>query len=251
VAEKNQKLETRNQNPTLSPFPTNPLELRGVSGTCSDGTAICGVSAAFCSGRLHILRGASDSGKTALFRFAGLLEPPAEGEVMVLGNATRSLDEDARAELRTQRLGFAFGAPFLLSTFSVIENVAMPLFKISQVDPSEARRRTEAVLDFVGLPSAVEARVEDLTASAQYSVAIARGLVNEPAALLVEDLDGVLAGGELDHFVNLLRKAAAAFGVAIIATASPDLKTQPGDRVLDIGQGVIVRDSEFLPETCG
>lgn len=207
-------------------------------------------SAVFGAGRLHILRGASDSGKTALFRFTGLLKPPTAGEVLILGKATCGLDDNARTELRTQRLGFAFAAPFLLSSFSVIENVAMPLFKISQVDPEEARRRTEAVLEFVGLPRAVEARVEELTVSAQYCVALARGLVNEPAALLVEELDGVLAGAELEEFVELLRKAAVTFGTAIIATASPDLRTQAGDRVLDIGQGVAVRDSECLPETC-
>ncbi|MEP6671557.1 MAG: ATP-binding cassette domain-containing protein [Chthoniobacter sp.] len=230
---------------------TSPLELRGVSGTCADGTSVSGISTAFSTGRLHILRGASDSGKTALFRFTGLLEHPAEGEVLINGSATCSLDEEVRTELRTQRLGFAFAAPFLLSSFSVIENVAMPLFKISQVDPDEARRRTEAILEFVGLAGAVEARVEDLEAPAQYRVAIARGLVNEPAALLVENLDGMLAGAELEEFADLLRKAAVTFGTAIIATASMDLKTQAGDRVLDISDGVIARDSECLPETCG
>jgi ABC-type lipoprotein export system ATPase subunit len=229
---------------------TNPLELRDISGTCADGTGVKGVTTAFSAGRLHVLRGTDDSGKTALFRFAGLLEQPSEGEVLLYGDATCRLDDEARTELRAQRFGFAFAAPFLLSSFSVIENVAMPLFKISQVDPEEARRRTESMLEFVGLACSVEARIEDLAESAQYRVAIARGLVNEPAALLVENLDGVLAGTELDEFVELLRKAAATFGAAIIATASPEVKTHATDRVLDIGSGVIVRDSECLPEAC-
>ena len=230
---------------------SSPLELRGVSGTCADGAGVSGISAAFSAGRLHILRGAIGSGKSAIFRFTGLLEQPTEGEVLMDGSATCGLDEEARTELRTQRLGFAFAAPFLLSSFSVVENVAMPLFKISQVDPEEARRRTEAMLEFVGLPCAVETRIEDLTVLAQYRVALARGLVNEPVALLVEELDSVLAGVELEEFVQLLRKAAVTFGTAIFATASPDLKTQAGDRVLDIDHGVIARDSECLPETCG
>jgi lipoprotein-releasing system ATP-binding protein len=225
--------------------------LRNVSGSCSDGTGVAGVTAIFGAGRLHLLRGATDSGKTALFRFAGLLEIPAEGEVVLDGRPTRAMDDDARTDLRTQRLGFAFAAPFLLSTFSVVENVAMPLFKISQVDPEEARRRTEGMLDFVGLSSALEARVDDLSMPAQYAVAIARGLINEPAALLVENLDGVLAGAELEGFLELLRRGASAFGAAIIATGSADLKTQAGDRVLDLGHGAITRDSEWLPETCG
>lgn len=229
---------------------TNPLELRNVFGACTDGAAVSGITTAFSAGRLHILRGTGDSGKTALFRFAGLLERPAEGEVLIFGEATGGLDEDARTEMRMRRIGFAFAAPFLLSSFTVIENVAMPLFKISQVDPDEARRRTQEILEFVGLAHAVEAPVGDLSMLAQYGVAIARGLVNTPVALLVEDLDGVLAGPELGDFVELLRRAATTFGAAIVATASPEMKTLAGDRVLDIAHGVIVRDSECLPEIC-
>jgi len=224
--------------------------LRQVSGACADGTAVNGISTTFSAGRLHILRGAADSGKTALFRFAGLLESPAEGEVLVSGAATHGLNEDARTEIRTQRLGFVFAAPFLLGSFSVIENVAMPLFKISQVDPDEARRRTESLLEFVGLSEAMKAQVDELAPAAQYHVSIARGLINTPVALLVENLDGVLAGQELEDFTEMLRKAAAAFGPAIVATASPDMKALPADRVLDIEHGGIARDSECLPEIC-
>ena len=242
--------ETRNQKPSLTASAANPLELRNVSGTSADGAAVSGITTTFSAGRLHILRGTGDSGKSALFRFAGLLEPPMEGEVLIFGEATRGLDEDARTGLRMQRIGFAFGAPFLLSSFSVIENVAMPLFKISHVDPDEARRRTQEILEFVGLAHAVEAQVDDLSTLAQYGVAVARGLVNAPVALLVENLDGVLAGPELGDFVELLRKAADTFGVAIVATASPEMKILPSDRVLDIAHGVIARDSEWLPEVC-
>jgi lipoprotein-releasing system ATP-binding protein len=250
VARENQKPETRNQKPFLTSPATNPLELRAVSGACTDGTAVNGITTAFSAGRLHILRGDGDSGKTALFRFAGLLEAPAEGEVLIFGDATRGLDEDARTEVRTQRIGYAFASPFLLRSFTVIENVAMPLFKVSQVDPEEARRRTEAALEFAGLAHAIEARVEDLSTLAQYGVAIARGLVNAPVALLVEDIDGALVGPEMEDFVDLLRRAATTFGPAIVATASSAFKTLPGDRVLDIAHGVVIRDSESLPETC-
>ena len=227
-----------------------PLELRDVSGACSDGIGVTGISAAFSPGRLHLLRGASDSGKTALFRFIGLLEKPPAGEVLIQSSATGDLSEEARTELRTQRFGFVFAAPFLLSSFSVIENVAMPLFKVSRVDPEEARRRTEALLEFVGLSAAAEAVVDELPVAIQYQVAVARGLINEPVVLMIENLDAALAGAELEDYRELLRKAAAAFGTTIIATTSLDLKPEPHDRVLDVIDGAIARDSEILPKTC-
>jgi ABC-type lipoprotein export system ATPase subunit len=236
--------------PTLNLATTSPIELREVFGACSDGTGVSGISTTFAGGRLHLLRGTPEGGKAALWRFAGLLERPAAGEVFIHGGSTESMSEEARTELRTQRFGFVFAVPFLLSSFSVIENVAMPLFKISHVGPEEARRRTEALLDFVGLDECAEMVVDELSPLAQYQVAVARGLVNEPAALLIENLDGVLAGTELSTHLELLRNVASAFGTAIIATASPDLKPGIGDRVLDVIDGAIARDVEILPETC-
>ena len=228
-----------------------PLALRDVACVRAEGGSVRSASAGFASGRFHILRGDADGGRDLLLRLIGLLQPPDEGEVVVLGHATRALAEDARAELRTQRFGFVFAAPFLLTSFSVIENVAMPLFKISQVSPEEARRRTDALLGFVGLADAAEAAVDELTQRAQYQVAVARGLVNEPSFLIVEQLDGALAGEDLRGFVDVLHRACETFGTTIIATASPAVPVAAGDRVLEIADGKIVFDSELLPEIEG
>ena len=227
---------------------SNALELCAVAGTGPDGDFVRPLTATFSPGHFHVLRGPAGCGKELLLRWLGLLQPPTEGEVVVQGGATRALNDEARAELRTQRFGFVFSAPFLLQTFSVIENVAMPLFKVSQVTPEEARRRTEALLSFVGLTEAAEVPVEDLPVRAQYQVAVARGLVNEPSFLLVENLDGVLAGEDLQIFVELLHRAGERFGTTIVATASPDLPLLWPHRVIDMAEGVIVGDVELLPE---
>ncbi len=232
-------------------FPAaHPIELREVAGRSSDGTGVEGISALFQTGRLHVLRGSLDAGHAALFRFAGLLERPAAGDVIVEGVSTADLGEQARTELRAQRFGFVFSAPFLLSSFSVIENVAMPLFKISHATPEEARRRTVALLKCVDLADSAEAAIDDVSTFAQYAVAVARGLVNQPAALMIEKIDGVLQGIELAQYLELLRRIATGLGVTIIATGSLEFPAQPGDRVLDIVDGLIVRDSETLPEAC-
>lgn len=223
------------------------LELCGVSGIGQDGEAIGEFSASFAPGRFHVLRGPAHCGKSLLLRWLGLLQPPQGGEVLVAGSATRCLSEEARAELRTQRFGFVFAAPFLLASFSVIENVAMPLFKVSQVTPEEARRRTETLLEFAGVAEAAELPVEDLSPRAQYQVAVARGLVNEPSFLIVEDLDGTLAGEELHAFMELLHRASERFGTTIIATASLGLPLLWPQRILDIADGAIANDVELPP----
>ena len=223
----------------------NVLEIRSVS--CASGFGLP-VSADFAPARFHVLLGEAGGDSSALLRVLGLLDVPESGEVVVEGQPTRALDEEARAELRAQRFGFVFAAPFLLASFSVIENVAMPLFKISQVGPEEARRRTERLLAFTEMADAAEAVIDDLTLRAQYHVAVARGLANEPAILVVENLDGALAGEELANFAALLRRVPAEFGTTVIATASPAFAVAKEDRVLEFARGVIVRDSALQPE---
>ena len=225
----------------MSADPPPVIGMRAVS--CASGFGLP-VSADFAPGRFHLLAGESGG----LLRVLGLLDLPESGEVLVEGRATAALAEEARAELRAQRFGFVFAAPFLLTSFSVIENVAMPLFKISHVEPEEARRRTGRLLAFAEMSEAAEARIEDLTLRAQYHVALARGLANEPAILFVEDLDGALAGAELAGFAALLRRVPAELGATVIATASPAFAVEKSDRVMEIARGVIVRDSLLQPE---
>lgn len=206
------------------------------------------VSAGFSPGRFHLLLSDPVGEGNALLRVLGLLDLPESGEVFVEGRETRALDDDARAGLRAQRFGFVFAAPFLLTSFSVIENVAMPLFKISHVGSEEARARTERLLAFTEMAEAAEAEIEDLTPGAQFHVALARGLANEPSVLFVENLDGVLAGAELERFAALLRRVPAELGATVIATASPAFVAQKSDRVLELAGGVLVRDTALLPE---
>ncbi len=229
----------------MQPEPANILELCEVSLPTGFGLPL---SALFAPGRLHLLVSDPVGEGNALLRVLGLLDLPESGEVFVEGRETRTLDEEARAGLRAQRFGFVFAAPFLLTSFTVIENVAMPLFKVSQVEPEEARRRTERLLEFVGLADAAEATIDDLTPGACFHVALARGLVNQPAVLFVEHLDGALAGEELANFAALLRRLPVELGTTVVATASSAFAVEKGDRVLGIVRGEVVRDSALLPE---
>jgi ABC-type lipoprotein export system ATPase subunit len=227
---------------------TNTLELREVRGGNSEGEAVHGITANLTPGCVHLLRGPDGGGKAALLRLLGLLERPEVGEIIVRGMPTSVLSDEARAELRTQRFGFVFAAPFLLSSFTVIENVAMPLFKISQVTPEEARCRTEEMLGFVGLAEAAEWPVGELPPLAQYRVAVARGMINEPSFLLVENLDGTLVGDDLTAFSELLHRVTETYGTTVVATASPAISLRGRLRVWDVADGAITGDADFSPE---
>lgn len=209
------------------------LELRNV--TCAaEGHTLRGVSLRFHAGGLYFIKGES----AGLLRVLGLLEAPESGEVFLERRNVASLSEPDRDELRNHRCGFLFAAPFLLSAFSLVENVAMPLFKISHFTPEQARERTDMLLDFTGLTAEAQQSIDDITPFQQHAVSLARALANDPAILTVERL-------ELEDsaaFSALLRASCARFGVAVIASVSADFPFEPGDHILAIEAG-FVRES--------
>ena len=227
--------------------PANALGTRGL--LCQRGSlAVRAGELDFARGTLHLLRGEPASGHELLLRVLGLLELPESGEVFVEAAGTRELGDDARLKLRERRLGFVFSAPFLLPAFTVIENIAMPLFKISDVEPPEARRRSEVVLELTGLTELSEMLCTDLGPLGQHRAALARAIVNEPAAVLVESLDAALIEDDLRAFTALLRLAANQLGIAVVASVSAAFLPAPGDRVIEVVDGLAIA-SELSPRS--
>lgn len=212
--------------------PSEPvLELRNV--TCgADGHALRGVSLRFGAGGFHLVTGEPVSLRAALLRVLGLLDAPESGEVFLERCNVASLADAERDEVRNQRCGFLFAAPFLLPSFTVVENVAMPLFKISHFTPEQARERTDLLLDFVGLAAEAQWPVDELTGYQQHAVSLARALANSPAVITVESLDAGLAPAESASFAAMLRQCCARFGVAVIASVPADFSAEPGDRFI-------------------
>lgn len=193
-------------------------------------------------GSVTALTGAGGCGKNLLLGLMGLLEVPDSGEVVFDGRPTSELTDDGRAELRSQRCGYVFDAPFLLSSFSVMENVAMPAFKISMVGPEAARARTEDLLEFTGLTEFANAK--ELPPALQHRVALARALVNEPAVVLVQNLDAFLDPGDIPAFRRLLHSVTVNYGASVVFTANSDLPCVEGERRIEIAHGRVL--NEFM-----
>jgi ABC-type lipoprotein export system ATPase subunit len=208
-----------------------------------------GVSLAIEPARFTLLSGSPGSGAGLLLRVLGLLERPDAGEVWFDSQAAGRLDDAARLDLRNHAFGFIFAEPFLLDSFTVAENVAMPLFKISGLDIQQARCRTSQVLEFTGLAAAADLCVADLSPLDHHKVALARALAIGPRVLVAEDAGLQLPPGDFRDFAALLRAAPGASGVSVIATTSPagaDILSP--DREVRIEHGAIAADSQSIEE---
>ncbi len=129
------------------------LSCRSLTRTLGDvvkQTILNDVNLDVARGDFVALTGASGSGKSTLLYLLGALDRPSAGAVLIDGVDASALDDDARAALRNERLGFVFQFHFLLPEFTAAENVMIPMLRRGLSD-REARKRAEATLTTLGL----------------------------------------------------------------------------------------------------
>jgi len=206
-----------------------------------------GVSLAIQPETFTLLSGPADGGAGLLLRILGLLDAPDAGEVWLDGQPASSLDDAARLDLRNRQFGFLFAEPFLLDSFSIAENVAMPLFKIAGFDIEQARVRTGEVLRFVGIEALADCGVPDIDPIDHHKVALARALAVLPRVLIAEDLALQIPTREVAELAGLLRSVPHLLGISVIATSPMHPESLSPDREVRLEHGVIVADSNPYP----
>jgi lipoprotein-releasing system ATP-binding protein len=219
------------------------LQIAGVTKTFRQASrelhVLRGIDFAVAPGEMTALVGPSGSGKSTLLHIAGLLERPDSGEITIAGQAVGRLGDDARSRLRSRALGFVYQYHHLLPEFSALENVVVPQM-IAGRSRSEAKQRSRALLEAVGLAERLDHRPARLSGGEQQRVAIARALANQPSVLLADEptgnLDPETAGRVFAVLRELVRQTRVA---ALIATHNLEL-ARSMDRVLRLEQGRVV-----------
>ncbi len=133
--------------------------------------------------------GASGSGKSTLLSIIAGLDTPSRGTVRLAGQDLFAMDEDARAELRSKKVGFVFQSFQLLANLTALENVMLPLELAGRRD---ARKLATEMLARVGLAQRLGHYPKVLSGGEQQRVALARAFVVQPAVLLADEPTGSL-----------------------------------------------------------
>jgi putative ABC transport system ATP-binding protein len=164
-------------------------------------TIVHDVSFDIASGESVAIVGASGAGKSTLLALLAGLDLPSSGRVLLQGQDLAQLDEDGRARLRAQRVGFVFQSFHLIPALTALENVMLPL-ELS--GSSEARRAALESLERVGLRARTGHYPRQLSGGEQQRVALARAFVTQPAVLFADEPTGnldTITGGRVGELL--------------------------------------------------
>lgn len=156
-------------------------------------------------GEFVSILGASGSGKSTLMNIIGCMDTLDTGRYTIDGIPVEQSEPDVLATIRNQKIGFIFQKYHLISKYSVLQNVMMPLL-IRGTDRQNAREKAEEILEMVGLEQRKTHKPNELSGGQQQRVAIARALITRPAVLLADEPTGALDSKTGQEILALFRE---------------------------------------------
>jgi cell division transport system ATP-binding protein len=206
-------------------------------------TAIADLNVTIDKGEFIFIIGASGSGKSTLIKMLYREEKPTNGSVIVGGINVAKLRNSKVYKLR-RKIGIVFQDFKLLPKLTVYENVAFALESIG-LNGHEIRNKVLKALESVGLKEKIRSFPNQLSGGEQQRACIARAIVNEPKLLICDEPTGNLDPDISKEIVNILKKINEEAGTTIImATHDREIVNEMQKRVLQIENGVLVRDEQ-------
>lgn len=178
--------------------------------------------------------GSSGSGKSTLLGILAGLDTPTTGSVWLDGIEFSALDEDGRAAMRGQRMGFVFQSFQLLPTMTALENVMIPMQINGIVD---AKKRATETLEVVGLAQRLNHYPKQLSGGEQQRVAIARAFAMQPALLFADEPTGNLDSATGEHIITLLFSLNQLHQTTLVLVTHDKQLAQRCDRTLTLKDG--------------
>ena len=189
------------------------------------------------SGETAAIVGPSGAGKSTLLALLAGLDEPTSGQVWIDGTELTALDEDGRASIRNQQVGFVFQSFHLLPAFTALENVLLPLELGGIAGATESARKA---LEQVGLTHRLRHYPRQLSGGEKQRVAIARAFVTRPALLFADEPTGNLDNKTGQYIMNLLFKLNARHNTTLVLVTHDVSAAKRCIRVIELSAGKII-----------
>ena len=222
------------------------VQLTGVRKAFNIGTAfetevLHGIDLTLKRGEFCAVVGPSGSGKSTLLNIVGLLDRPSSGSLCIGGDETTTLDDKALTRLRGHTIGFVFQYHHLITAFTALENVMIPMLGAAGFPNVQMRARAAQLIDSVGLKQWKDNLAGNMSGGQQQRVAIARALAMNPAVLLADEPTGNLDTKSADAVFSLLRQVNKDHGTTVLfVTHNPVLASQC-DKTIQVIDGMVTQ----------
>lgn len=196
------------------------------------------------SGEFIAIMGPSGAGKTTLLRVISGLAQATSGTVKLWGRELTQLDENDRARLRREKIGFVFQENNLIQTLTVAENVAL-ILELGGVKHNEALRQAGAALAKVSAADLSERYPGELSGGAQQKVAIARALLGENRLILADEPTGALDSAQARKIMEILRQQVEQNATCVMVTHDKQIAAW-ADRICHLKDGQIISEEKCV-----
>ena len=192
-------------------------------------------------GEFVAIMGPSGSGKSTFMNILGCLDKPTSGEYVLNGHLVSAMENDALAKVRNATIGFVFQGFNLLSRFSLLKNVALPLV-YAGVEKEERMERAAELLRKVGLEKYFDSWPNQISGGQQQRVAIARALINRPRLILADEPTGNLDSKTSEEIMALFEELNNEGITIVLVTHEQDI-AEHASRQVRFHDGRIVEDT--------
>ena len=212
------------------------------TGSRKDIIVLKNVNLKINKGELVSLTGPSGSGKSTLLHIIALLDQPTSGEVFFKKKSFSKSNDDERDLVRKKGISIIYQQNNLLSDFTALENVIIPLVN-NGYEWNDAARKATKILSLVNLSKRVEHFPTELSGGEQQRVAVARALITEPDLILADEPTGSLDRKTANEIFSLFKKLKSKNRAILYATHNRELSNR-ADYKLNILDGNITRKNE-------
>jgi len=206
-------------------------------------TILADVSFSISAGASVAVVGPSGAGKSTLLALLAGLDLPTRGHVVLNAANLSELDEDGRAQIRAESVGFVFQSFHLVPSLNALENVMLPL---ELAGGGDARNAALKIIDKVGLSDRWKHYPAQLSGGEKQRVAIARAFATEPAVLFADEPTGNLDSRTGNNIMELMFELNRSSSTTLILVTHDHSLAERCDRILSLDAGRLVGDSKGL-----
>lgn len=201
-------------------------------------TVLKSVNVSVEKGEFVAILGPSGSGKSTLMNIIGGMDLWDSGEYYLDGEAIHNKKAEALTKIRNEKIGFIFQKYQLIQTYTVLQNVIMPLL-VRGISRKEAIQKASSTIELLGLTERIKHKPNELSGGQQQRVAIARALVGHPAILLADEPTGALDSKTGQEVMKLFHQLHD-MGHTIVMITHDEKIAEHGNRIIRIVDGEIV-----------